>query len=373
VGISFVLLPFAKWISGPSNTDFSTYLAFSIAAVSAVATAVLAGGASLGEERSSGAHSWHLTLPVSTNLQWAVKLIMALIAGALGQAAIISAVLWSSGLTFAGLLSGGLDASIPGFILTILTLTVAAFWCACAVKGSIRVALWTIPAVVAVSVAFRVAFVGASLTGRLGLLNFVASRIYWFPFGYDPHFLFMMRKHPWYFDIFWVLPPLLFAIFQSRQRFRRELPDSLSATLRYLAAPAAFTFVIVFAFFMTSVVAEYNWKRMESAILETHSNVKNLGLDLTNTDEAHPRHLSAEEFSTVVASDAARRWLGNANLDVYVGTWRMFRNKTFVTVPTINTAVHLRNGWTCFAQEWFNPATGVPISFARCLDPQGKQ
>src|SRR5258708_30634824 len=40
--------------------------------------AVLAGTLSLGEERSSGTHSWHLTLPVSAGRLWLIKLAMAL-------------------------------------------------------------------------------------------------------------------------------------------------------------------------------------------------------------------------------------------------------------------------------------------------------
>ena len=44
--------------------------------------AVLAGSLSLGEERTSGTHTWHMTLPVSARRQWAVKLSLALLTGA---------------------------------------------------------------------------------------------------------------------------------------------------------------------------------------------------------------------------------------------------------------------------------------------------
>src|ERR1700687_1075002 len=43
--------------------------------------AVLAGTMSLGEERTSGTHSWHMTLPVSTRRQWLIKLVAAMFTG----------------------------------------------------------------------------------------------------------------------------------------------------------------------------------------------------------------------------------------------------------------------------------------------------
>jgi hypothetical protein len=45
--------------------------------------ALLAGSLSLGEERTSGTHSWHMTLPVSARRQWLIKLFVALFAGIL--------------------------------------------------------------------------------------------------------------------------------------------------------------------------------------------------------------------------------------------------------------------------------------------------
>ena len=52
--------------------------------ISTLLIAILAGSLSLGEERTSGTHSWHLTLPVSALRQWRIKLCMSLFAGFVG-------------------------------------------------------------------------------------------------------------------------------------------------------------------------------------------------------------------------------------------------------------------------------------------------
>ena len=55
-----------------------------VGVVSTLMIAILAGSLSLGEERTSGTHAWHMTLPVSALRQWLIKLFMALFAGFVG-------------------------------------------------------------------------------------------------------------------------------------------------------------------------------------------------------------------------------------------------------------------------------------------------
>ena len=71
-----------------------------MAVVSTLMIAILAGTMSLGEERTSGTHSWHLTLPVSAFRQWLIKLCMALFAGLVGAGIlpmlIVGRIIWAS-------------------------------------------------------------------------------------------------------------------------------------------------------------------------------------------------------------------------------------------------------------------------------------
>ena len=116
-------------------------------------TAVLAGCLSLGEERSSGTHAWHLTLPVSARQQWLTKLLVALVGGVL-CAVVLPAVLLLASQSLTGLPLGpdfkwGIQPiNWPVTFATIfLTCMVSlpSFWCACTVKGTVRAALWVIP------------------------------------------------------------------------------------------------------------------------------------------------------------------------------------------------------------------------------------
>jgi len=88
--------------------------------------AILAGSLSLGEERTSGTHSWHMTLPVSAFLQWRIKLYMALFAGFVG-AALLPALI--AGRFLYG--SSGIFVTEDfrvAWLLAVLILTFASFW-----------------------------------------------------------------------------------------------------------------------------------------------------------------------------------------------------------------------------------------------------
>src|SRR5579864_7869870 len=142
--------------------------------------AILAGSLSMWEERTLETQSWHMTLPVSARRQWLIKLAMAMLTGVVGAVLLPVFVMmvigvWfgkplmfldqaMAGLTIAGAAIFGLPfmaylgfahQAIPGFLLTALLLTLASFWCACAVKGTVRAILWFVPAMGAVVLAGR--------------------------------------------------------------------------------------------------------------------------------------------------------------------------------------------------------------------------
>ena len=128
------------------SRNFETTL-IGMGVVSTLMIAILAGSLSLGEERTSGTHSWHLTLPVSALRQWLIKLCMALFAGLVGAGLlpllIARRFIGSSHV----LVDVHLGMRLP---LVVLGLTFAAFWCACAVNGTVGAVVWVLPAILAI-------------------------------------------------------------------------------------------------------------------------------------------------------------------------------------------------------------------------------
>jgi polyhydroxybutyrate depolymerase len=240
--------------------------------------AILAGSLSLWEEKTSGTQSWHLTLPVSARRQWLIKLAVAVFTGlvcAVLLPVLVMVVLGSIfgtpfrfvdqamvGLTIAGGsigLAGGslfgflfmfVNQTVPGLLLTALLLTVAAFWCACAVNGTVRAVLWYVPAIGA-----------ALLAGRCGgwmapkLVDLFVSR-------FDPFrdFRFINAISNLHIQFFFALatplrvvtvllvPTLLIAVIQSYRLFREQVQDSILLVIRNLLPLAITAFLSAFCF-----------------------------------------------------------------------------------------------------------------------------
>jgi polyhydroxybutyrate depolymerase len=238
--------------------------------------AILAGGLSLWEEKTSGTQSWHMTLPVSSCRQWLIKLAMAMFAGLVCAVllpvlvmVVVGSILGTpfmfvdqamAGLIIAGGsigLAGGpmfgllfmfVGHAMPGLLLTALLLTVASFWCACAVNGTVRAALLFVPAI------------GATLlAGRCGgwiapkLVELVVSR---FDLFRDFRFinavsnlhlqLFVIGATPLRVVTLLLVPTLLIAVIQSYRLFRAQLPDSILSVIRNLLPLAITAFLSAF-------------------------------------------------------------------------------------------------------------------------------
>ena len=250
--------------------------------------AILAGSLSLWEEKTSGTQSWHMTLPVSARRQWMIKLAVALFTGLVCSVllpVLVMVVLGFMfgthfmfvdqamvGLTIAGGsigLAGGpllgflfmfVNQTLPGLLLTALLLTVAAFWCACAVNGTVRTALWFVPAVGALLLAGRC---GGWIAPKL--LDFVVSRFQ--PFSNfrftsavsNLHFrLFATVATPLRVVTLLLVPTLLIAVIQSYRLFRAQLPDSILSVIRNLLPLAITAFLSAFCFAAFASLNETN-------------------------------------------------------------------------------------------------------------------
>jgi len=142
------------------------------------------------------------------------------------------------------------------------------------------------------------------------------------------------------------------------------------STIRYLVKPSLFTFLFLFPILFFHAFAAQSWLEVTSVIQATHSNIRALQFDLKGTDESHPRHLSAEEMTAVVTSEAARRWLQGATIDVFAGpTQKFFRgveNLPYVH-DVMSITVRMSNGSECQASGYFNGRTGRLLPpFVRC-------
>ncbi len=283
--------------------------------------AILAGSLSLGEEKTSGTHAWQLTLPVSARRQWFIKLCMALFAGFVGAGLVpllIAGRLWGS---FA-------DVHVERDLLVeAVLLTFAAFWCACAVKGTVPAVLWVLPVMIALYFAgelgkwaghaltnlffsrfdpfANVKFAGA-VSSIFGTLR--NSRSAFWEFFYNGGYLMPM--------VWAILVPTLFlALIQSYRLFRAHLQDSALSLVRNLLPLAVVPFLCSFSLiaFFSFVVRAPDQESI--ALLETTQAIQKFQSRVGKLDAAHPLQLTVDDLAKAYPlSKSARRFLGDSHI-----------------------------------------------------------
>ncbi len=135
------------------HVKFMPITAGGVGIAGALLLAILAGCLSLGDERTSGRHSWHLTLPVSARVQWLVKFLTALFAGAI-CAGVVPLLLLAAGKNLLGMSVLVDKPDYPTlWFWGMLAITAAAFWCSCATDGTVTAALWVVPVLAAIGIA----------------------------------------------------------------------------------------------------------------------------------------------------------------------------------------------------------------------------
>ncbi|HEU5070577.1 MAG TPA: ABC transporter permease [Verrucomicrobiae bacterium] len=282
-------------------------------------TAVLAGCLSLGEERSSGTHAWHLTLPVSARQQWLTKLLVALVGGVL-CAVVLPAVLLLASQSLTGLPLGpdfkwGIQPiNWPVTFATIfLTCMVSlpSFWCACTVKGTVRAALWVIP-------------VMAGLVAVGGLGGWAASKCNATLGALATHWIAALELNPrtlqeltwqWARDLmpFWLATPaLVVALLQSRGLFRAEPGEGIRFVLRRWLPLALATFLSGFFVWGSLFATSYQYRSF--LMEETYAALARM--PLAEKAEKARRLTVADLDAAAPLSPATRHWLSHAYLTV---------------------------------------------------------
>ncbi len=292
--------------------------------VSTMMIAIPAGSMSLGEERTSGTHSWHLTLPVSARRQWLIKLFMALSAGFLGAGLVpflIAGRLWGSSRVFADV--------HPEMVLLVgaALLSFAAFWCACAVKGTVRAVLWVLPVMIALYFAGELGrWVGPAITDlffskfdpftNLKFANavksiFVPELFYTFAYAHwdsrNGYRLAMLT-------LLW-LPTLLLAAGQSYRLFRAQLQDSALSLVRNLLRLAMVAFLCSFSLLFFFFFVGRAWDQKSIALFETIRAIEKVQSGAAKLDATHPLQLTVEDLAKASPiSKSTRRILGNSHI-----------------------------------------------------------
>jgi ABC-type transport system involved in multi-copper enzyme maturation permease subunit len=325
-----------------------------------IVIAILAGSLSLGEERKSGTHSWHMTLPVSARRQWFIKLFTALLAGSV-CAVLLPAMVLNAG----GFLSGSPTMSVDPhtgwvWLLSVLLLTFTSFWSACAVNGTVGAVLWLVPVMIALS--FASGF-GAWLAPEL--LALVVSR-----FELFANFAFTNAvSNIEFFDIgatrmLFVLlllgPTLLLAVIQSHRLFRTQRQDSGLSAIRYLLPLALMTFLCSFSLIAFNEFVFHAKQQMWTMFRETHGAIEKLQPGTASLDATHPLQLTVEDLVKVAPlSERTQRWLRNSRVSVAPDKppsaardccWRNSRGFTSASdeaYPWYWATIHLPSGSVC--------------------------
>jgi len=300
-------------------------VAVGVGVISTLMIAILAGSLPVGEEKTSGTHSWQLTLPVSARRQWFIKLCMALFAGFLGAGLVP--------LLIAGRLMGpeaGIHVKMV-LLAGVVLLTFAAFWCACAVKGTVPAVLWTPPVMIALYLVVEL----GKWAGGPALMDLFLSRFDPFANVKFAHAVSRFTSTAFFklidaastnmtdslqaefaLPIIILVPTLLYAVIQSYRSFRAQSQDRRLSLVRSLLPLALLAFLcsfssLAFYTFVGRAAQDARW----TALTETIEALQKIQSSAPKLDAAHPLQLTVEDLAKAYPlSKSTRRLLGDSHI-----------------------------------------------------------
>ena len=266
---------------------------------------VLAGTISVGEDTSLGLGAWHLTLPVSTRRQWAIKLSISMSVGLV--LAILVPLLATAG--------GRVVFRVPveerafhelRFMLVVAGTILVGFWASTLMRDTVKAALATGGAVLAIAVC---CVLGVRLGARVPLLVPLFAELT-IRFQLPPHYL---QSDTTWVCIFAsaVVPLVVLAAWQSLTAFRQAQLGGRAA-LRY----AAMLFVAAFCMsagavgVMAGASSATAWQERElRAAVEA--------LAFRDAPNETLRRVGPAELERVYPlSSDLRRWLANTTITI---------------------------------------------------------
>jgi hypothetical protein len=369
VAFLVTVLPLQLALASNASHSFDTTPYIALFLVYGTLVALLAGSLPLGEERMSGTHSWHLTLPVSVRSLWFVKLAVGLTSSAIciGLVAGIAGALLGSAFWTALIVVFGQGFNVVLWLSAILTL--AAFWCACAIKGTVRAILWVLPAFGAVVSTFGLGILTNRYLVEIGFWDFVISVLHPFPMDTWTHAFQLIFYRPTAVALLFAAPLLLLALFQTQSMFREEVNERVVALLRNLLLPITLAFVMGFAQEAPAFLMIRNTSQAQSVLAEVHNAVDKMQIDPTRLRSTSPIQLTFQDLNSISPmSMAARRWLGDATISITAQevTYRVWRNRQWEveTFPYLTT-IHLKHDWDC-------SVAGPDRNYYSCVSPSGR-
>jgi hypothetical protein len=314
--LSWICLAMFGLVPGRESTK-SFAVAVAMTSILSGLIAILAGSLSLGEERTSGTHSWHMTLPVSARRQWLIKLLTALFTGVVCAGLLPTLVVIARGFISGSPLSFVNPDAVMGWLLVVSLLTFASFWCVCAVKGTVQAVLWVSPIMVALL-----------LAGRFGdwvapkLMGLIVSRFDLFANFRFTNAVSNIQLHgryaaPAMFATLLLVPTLLIAVVQSYRLFRKQLQDSALFVVRRLLPLAIVAFLCGFSLGAFDAFVDHAKQQMWTLFRETHEAIEKIQPGTPKLDAAHPLQLTVEDLAKASPlSERTRSWLGNSSITV---------------------------------------------------------
>lgn len=274
--------------------------------------ALLAGGISLGEERNSGIHEWHMTLPPPTGRQWLVKLGIAEAAALAGGAILPRGMLMLAGWRHGdAMMFMNNRAELWVWPTAIVVLTAISFWTACMVKGTVRSTLWTIPLL------FMMAFVGNLASRASDALRFnAAALVNQFMMWVDPIRLAQKAKAMELYPFFFWIVPLIVGVYvasSSYRLFRGQRADTTGNVLRSFAPLLLVVFSIIFLDTLTAGLIGQSWGVKHTMFGETHMALDRLAAESRD----QPMTITADKLAQAAPlSEVTRYWLGDGTISI---------------------------------------------------------
>lgn len=304
----------------PSPSE-GRFLAFVLAILLSVLMALLAGTLSLGEEKTWGTHALQLTLPLSISAQWLVKLLVALFTSVVCATALPMSVLIVSGWFSGAPLRYFGDTPLWVFPLAVVIVTLTAFWCSCAVQGTVRAVVWFF--VVLFGLGFATLsgpWLGERLYYARGLFDMAATRL-------DP-----IRVHRvvsvivgaghkgWNIrnDALLVVSIALLVavgILQSRRLFRLPMAETAPRIARLVLPLLLVCLLPSLALAGFFQFAFQSYRQQEALLRETHNAIEAIQLGRASQERTRPLRLTIGDLAKASPlSNRTQEWLRNSSI-----------------------------------------------------------
>jgi ABC-type transport system involved in multi-copper enzyme maturation permease subunit len=293
-----------------------------LSALSGILTAILAGSISLGEEKNWGTHDWHMTIPVSTGVQWFVKMAVALFCSIVAGVFIPAATYF-----LVGVLKGGIRG-LPGTDLLWLWtmeaafITIVAFWAACVTKGTVHATLFVFPVFFLIGFSVNLSnwisdswhFSERWLQSLIWRLDPVALNIslapireHWFQSGLLPVVVIVLAA----------VPMMAVVAIQSFRRFRGQIDESKKHVFLALVPVIVTSVLVGFAVDISVNFVSEAVHVQQSLMSDTHHAIQQLQSSAASPATRQALKFTADDLArTGTLSDESRRWLSGSTITV---------------------------------------------------------